>query len=112
MASKPPGWSGRDLVVRVHTISPGARGAIRRNTYRVRGFPSDPCARRGGDSAGNGDLVGRDPARALQPRVDAELVEDAREVALDGPFGDEQTAGDLGVGRTLGDERGDLHFPA
>ena len=53
-----------------------------------------------------------DPASQLHPVIDAELVEDAREVALDRPFGDEEAPRDLGVRRPAGHERRDLPLPA
>jgi hypothetical protein len=43
----------------------------------------------------------------LVPRVELELAEDARQVTLDRPSGDEEGLGDLAVGEALAGELGD-----
>src|SRR5947207_2280964 len=79
---RPPPWVLRSVAPSGQTLGPIP---ISRAPF---------CARRveGRRSASNGsrDPCARDPSRNLHARVDAELVEDAREVALDCPLGDEQ----------------------
>src|SRR4051794_2757822 len=61
-------------------------------------------------SARAGRLRRDDPTRQLHAVVDAQLVEDARKVALNCAFGDEQAAGDLRVRGSAGDQRRYLSF--
>src|SRR5215469_14025661 len=49
-------------------------------------------------------LGGCDPARDLGARVEAELVQDAAHVAVDGALGDEQARADLLVAQAVGDQ--------
>jgi hypothetical protein len=52
----------------------------------------------------------RHPTRDLGARVEAELVEDVTDVALDGAFGYEQARADLFVGQTVGQKSRDVGF--
>ena len=50
------------------------------------------------------------PGGDLGSRVKAELVQDAADVAVDGPLGYEQARSDLPVGQTIGDQPRDVGF--
>ena len=52
------------------------------------------------------------PAAELNPRVQAQLVEDVGEVGLNGALRQEQPGRDLLVGEVSGDEPGDFQLPA
>src|SRR5215831_3660176 len=52
-----------------------------------------------------------DPGGDLGPRAEAELVQDAADVAVNGALGDEQARPDLSVGQAVGDQPRDLVFP-
>src|SRR6185369_9240625 len=52
-----------------------------------------------------------DPAGDRHARVDPELVEDVRDVALDGPLRDEKLRRDRRVRGAVSDKAGDLHLP-
>src|SRR5213593_738567 len=54
--------------------------------------------------------MGHRPRRNLRPRPDAELVADPLDMALSGPFGDEQTLGYLLVGHAGRHHGGHLAF--
>src|ERR1700730_1144710 len=50
------------------------------------------------------------PGGDLGSRVDAELVQDAADMAVDGSFGYEKTRSDLFVGQAVGDQPRDIGF--
>ena len=52
------------------------------------------------------------PAAELNPRVQAQLVENVGEVSLNGALRQEQPGRDLLVGEVSGDEPGDFQLPA
>src|SRR6266516_1427629 len=51
------------------------------------------------------------PGVDLGPRVEAELVQDAADVAVDGALGYEQARSDLLVGQAVGDQPCDVGLP-
>src|SRR5438094_5062267 len=58
-----------------------------------------------------GGLRVRDyPGGDLGPGAEAELVQDAADVAVDGALGDEQPRADLLVGQAVGDQPGDIRL--
>src|SRR5436190_20125803 len=58
-----------------------------------------------------GGLRVRDyPGGDLGPGAEAELVQDAADVAVDGALGDEQPRADLLVGQAVGDQPGDVRL--
>jgi len=57
-------------------------------------------------------LRGSHPGSDLGAGVDAELVQDAADVAVHGALGDEQPRPDLLVGQALGDQPRDVGLPA
>jgi len=62
--------------------------------------------------SGAGRLLRRcHPGGDLGSRIEAELVQDAADVAVDGALGDEQACPDLLVGQAVGDQLRDLGFP-
>src|SRR5256885_15451409 len=56
-------------------------------------------------------LMPRDPAGDLGPGVEAELVEDAADVAVHGALGNEQACPDLLVAQALGDQPSHVGLP-
>src|SRR3954447_9481824 len=119
---RPSRWFGWNLVVlptpsglvrpppSVQTRSPPP--VLRRATFRLH---HPPQAIRGPRlrlrwSDGSDRLGSREPPCDLKARVDAELAEDAREVAFDGALGDEESGRELGIGGSTGHERRHLHL--
>src|SRR5215813_15381850 len=68
-------------------------------------------ARREGRTTCMSTCVGSGPAGDLGAGGEAEFGEDVFDVALGGPWGDDQFGGDLLVTQALGDQGGDLAFP-
>jgi hypothetical protein len=73
--------------------------------YATRG--TEFSARLPGDSS---DPVLNGPCRDLNARSQTEAVQDALNVAFGGPFGNDQTLGDLAVCAALGNQSYDLEF--
>src|SRR5689334_9709164 len=55
-------------------------------------------------------LISREPARDLDPRVEAQLVEDVVDVVVHGSLRDEETGRDLAIAQTAGQQPRDLAF--
>src|SRR5215831_21287409 len=56
-------------------------------------------------------VQGCDPGGYLGPRIEAELVQGAADVAVNGALGDEQARPDLPIGQAVGDQPRDFGFP-
>ena len=109
VSSAPSGRNGVGTMFqtpRSASMSPTLPPFVRDDAVEATGGGPDAAARR----SGLGGRDRRDPARDLDPGIHSELVEDVRDVALDGPLRDEQLRGRLRVGRPFGHEPCNLHL--